>query len=159
MACDQANRLAVADDGIGLVLQAMALCSEEALVQANVSSAKKSTNRPPGLYVCIFDYFFYYSMPPATQCLPLLISIGPFVNAIILLMSRIKGARALYNFVYRCEAAHLLASEEDALEAVEPLLRKFTSDADLLLLTQRTIRALQPDGWQGGADFRADLPR
>ena len=102
MAYDHVNRLAVADDGIGLVLQAMRLCAEDPTVQIN-------------------------------------------------------ACRAIYNFVYRCEAAHVLASEEDALDAVAPILTNFTSDADLLILAKRTIRALQPDGWQGAADFR-DLP-
>lgn len=65
---------------------------------------------------------------------------------------QINGCKALYNFVYRCENAHVIATEEDALELVEEALETHTSDSELILIAQRTMRALQPDGWRGGAD-------
>ena len=65
---------------------------------------------------------------------------------------QLNACRAIYNFVYRCEAAHILTAEEDALDAVEPLCQQFSSDDDLMLTAKRTIRALQPDGWRGSAD-------
>ena len=97
MACDNAMRLAVADDAIPTILQAMVFCPEDGMVQL-------------------------------TAC------------------------KALYNCVYRCEAAHVMATEEDAMSCVEPLLDTFTADKDLLKLAERCIRSLQPDGWRGSAD-------
>jgi len=97
MACDNAKRLAVADDGIPLVLHCMAFCPEDGMVQ-------------------------------------------------------LTGCKALYNCVYRCEAAHVMATEEDALAYVEPLLDAFSSDPDLVRIARRTVRCLQPDGWRGAAD-------
>ena len=97
MACDNANRQNVADDGMSVVMHAMKFCPDDPLVQMN-------------------------------------------------------GCRAIYNFVYRCEAAHTLAEEEDVLDIVEPILENFTSDKELILTAERTLRALQPDGWRGGAD-------
>lgn len=63
-----------------------------------------------------------------------------------------NACRAIYNCVYRCEAAHVMATEEDALALVEPLLESFSGDDDVERAASRTVRALQPDGWRGAAD-------
>mmetsp|Transcript_14129 Transcript_14129/g.16827 ORF Transcript_14129/g.16827 Transcript_14129/m.16827 type:complete len:464 (+) Transcript_14129:1228-2619(+) len=65
---------------------------------------------------------------------------------------QINAIKGIYNCIYRCESAHIIATEEDALSICEELLISFSSDPQLLLLAQRTIRALQPDGWRGSAD-------
>jgi hypothetical protein len=64
----------------------------------------------------------------------------------------INACKAVYNCVYRCEAAHVMATEEDALACVEPLLELFSGDDAVQRLARRTVRALQPDGWRGAAD-------
>jgi len=97
MACDNGRRAVVADDGLPLVLQAMAFCPEEAVVQMN-------------------------------------------------------ACKTIYNCVFRCEAAHIMATEEDALSAVEQLLVDFQADPTLILLAKRAVRSLQPDGWHGNSD-------
>jgi hypothetical protein len=97
MACDNAHRSNVADDGMSVVMHAMRFCPDDPIVQLN-------------------------------------------------------ACKALYNFVYRCEAAHTLATEEDIIDLVEPLLEKFPSDKELIRITERALRALSPDGWRGGAD-------
>jgi hypothetical protein len=65
---------------------------------------------------------------------------------------QMNACRALYNFVYRCEKAHTITVEEDALDLVEVLPDTFSSDSELILIAERTMRALAPEGWRGGAD-------
>lgn len=98
MACDNAKRAQVADDGVALALRCLAFAGQ--------------------------------------------------LHAVVAM----NACKAVYNCVYRCEAAHVMATEEDALAAIEPLLDVFDGDDDVQRVARRTIRSLQPDGWRGAAD-------
>ena len=55
---------------------------------------------------------------------------------------------------YRHESAHVLAADEGALQVVERVASNFSTDLELAKLAARTSRALQPDGWRGGAELK-----
>lgn len=55
----------------------------------------------------------------------------------------------LYNFVYRCEVASIVADEYKVLDLVNAAIDKFAVDDELVAVALRARKALEPDGWRG----------
>jgi len=66
------------------------------------------------------------------------------------------GVLALYNFVYRNEAAHFQANEDGAMELCEEVVANFPNDDNLRRAAKRTIKALTPEGWRGNLSTTHD---
>lgn len=55
----------------------------------------------------------------------------------------------LYNYVYRCELASMIAEDANVLALVEAAMDRFPSDTAFMAYAARAHKALQPDGWRG----------
>ena len=55
----------------------------------------------------------------------------------------------LYNYVYRCEFAAVIAEDHECLDRVKTALQNFQGDQDFCAQADRTEKALSPGGWRG----------
>lgn len=55
----------------------------------------------------------------------------------------------LYNYVYRCEFAAVIAEDHEALDNVKAACLNFQGDADFCAQADRAYKALSPGGWRG----------
>ena len=55
----------------------------------------------------------------------------------------------LYNYVYRCEFAAVIAEDLECLDRVKAALVNFQGDQDFVSQADRAEKALSPGGWRG----------
>ena len=59
------------------------------------------------------------------------------------------ACRCLFNVVYRCEAASIVADTTKATHAVHKAIDTFCADQDFMAIAERARNVLLPNGWRG----------
>ena len=61
-----------------------------------------------------------------------------------------SACRTLFNVVFRCEAASIVADDANVSDLVDHAIDNFFSDHEFMAVADRTRKALLPGGWRGG---------